>query len=289
MGEKRMEYYISRERLYKDNFEIKLNSLRYSFYQIFDYFNKKGCFNNAFGIRKNPDSKLLAPSPEVFFLLQTRSDRIYPIDIYYGSYKEEELFTVIEILCDCIEDDPHEFFLVEDVSKMEFTQHINSVLRFYKGGYYLNPENGYIGKLPNDSLKNLLEEDISFINDKSVIDQFKSSIKMYFRFDSTLEDKKKAINELAFILEPLREQLKDLLNEEYGINKNLHDSLIFNIVNNFNIRHNNENQCKNYSLEIWYDWMIQYYSSVIITYFKLLNAKISDSKHSIMAPGLEAF
>ena len=54
------------------------------------------------------------------------------------------------------------------------------------------------------------------------------------------KEKRKAINLLADILEPLRNELKNILNEEWEFNKNLHDNLIFEIVNNFNIRHNKE-------------------------------------------------
>lgn len=85
--------------------------------------------------------------------------------------------------------------------------------------------------------------------------------------------KKKAINILADILEPLRENLKELLNNEYEVNKNSHDKLIFEVVNQFNIRHNNQKQITGYSREIWYDWMMQYYTSVIITYYRLIENK----------------
>jgi hypothetical protein len=84
-----------------------------------------------------------------------------------------------------------------------------------------------------------------------------------------MEEKKKAINILADILEKEREPLKELLNSEYEVGKNEHDKLIFGIVNGFNIRHNRADQKGDYSREIWYDWMMQYYTSVIIAYYKL--------------------
>ena len=59
------------------------------------------------------------------------------------------------------------------------------------------------------------------------------------------------------------------MNEEYEIGKNKHDKLTFNIVNSFDIRHNWADQKNNYSKEIWYDWMMQYYTSIIVAYYKL--------------------
>ena len=88
---------------------------------------------------------------------------------------------------------------------------------------------------------------------------------------SNLEQKKKAINILADILESEREEVKDILNAEYEVPKNEHDKLIFGIVNGYNIRHNRADQKSDYSKEIWYDWMMQYYTSVIIAFYKLKN------------------
>lgn len=94
---------------------------------------------------------------------------------------------------------------------------------------------------------------------------------VFYRFDSNSEMKKKAINILADILENVRDDLKNILNDEFQINKNKHDALIFEMVNGYGIRHNNKNQKTDYSKEIWYDWMMQYYTSTIITYYRLKN------------------
>ena len=59
--------------------------------------------------------------------------------------------------------------------------------------------------------------------------------------------------------------------QEYEVPKNEHDKLIFSIVNGYNIRHNRAGQKSDYRKEIWYDWMMQYYTSVIIAFYKLKN------------------
>jgi hypothetical protein len=120
----------------------------------------------------------------------------------------------------------------------------------YSGGYYIEPINGFIMRLPNESLKQQLSykgRDMPH----TIFEQLSTAAIMYYHFDSNIETKKKAINILADILE------------------NEHDKLIFGIVNGFNIRHNRADQKSDYSKEIWYDWMMQYYTSVIIAFYKL--------------------
>lgn len=48
--------------------------------------------------------------------------------------------------------------------------------------------------------------------------------------------------------------------------------MIFEIVNNYNIRHNNQRQKIGYSNGIWYDWMMPYYTSTIIAFYKMKQA-----------------
>ena len=125
-------------------------------------------------------------------------------------------------------------------------------------------------QMPNGALREQLEYDGSALPD-SVYEQLATATEMYYRFDANLEQKKKAINILADILESEREEVKDIFNAEYEVPKNEHDKLIFGIVNGYNIRHNRAGQKSDYSKEIWYDWMMQYYTSVIIAFYKLKN------------------
>ena len=216
----------------------------------------------------------MAPSAEVYFATRLQSKEIWPIWQYLEDYDEATLFTVIEILYDHIgiynyETDEFE----SELPKREFSEQINNILRAYDKGYYLEPTNGFIMRIPNGALCEQLKYD-GFDLPGSIYEQLATATEMYYRFDANQEQKKKAINILADILENEREEvkeLKELLNAEYEIPKNDHDKLIFGIVNGFNIRHNRADQKSDYSKEIWYDWMMQYYTSVIITFYKLKN------------------
>lgn len=271
------KYYAERKGLIRTNLQMDLDEVLSFFYQTYMYFYRKEYFESAINgvwIKSYNEEKQilppsLAPSAEVFFTTKLQSKMVYPISEYYESYQEETLFTVIEILYDHIAYYDYETEeLIKEEPKKEFCEQINNILRLYKNGYYLEPQNGFIMEMPNEALKEQLAYEGDDMED-AVYKQLCIASEMYYRFDSNEEMKKKAINILADILESIREDVKNVLNSEYQINKKEHDRLIFDIVNNYNIRHNNEKQKTDYSKDIWYDWMMQYYTSTIITYYRL--------------------
>ena len=247
------KYYAERHGLLTKQLQIDFDELLQYFGQVYKYFCDKEYFEVATrGVwRQIPytqDSEQilppsLLPSPEVYFATCLQDKEVWPIWQYLEEYDEQ---------------------------KEEFAEQINNILRAYKEGYYLEPTNGFIMQIPNGALREQLEYDGSDLPD-SVYEQLATATEMYYRFDANLEQKKKAINILADILESEREEVKDTLNAEYEVPKNEHDKLIFGIVNGYNIRHNRADQKNDYSKEIWYDWMMQYYTSVIIAFYKLKN------------------
>ena len=209
----------------------------------------------------------MSPSPEVYLAYHFRNSKLYPIEDHYKRLSREMIFGLIEVLHEhiCYYDLEYDEFNKSE-AQLEFRENINMFLRFFDKGYFIS-EKGYVLELPNDALVKLIQSDFSvFISDDIVL-KIQTAIKMYFHFSSNKEEKRKAINILVDILEPLREDLKRILNEEWEINKTKHDKLIFDIVNEFNIRHFKE--VKNYSEDIWFEWMFHYYLSVINTYYRL--------------------
>lgn len=279
------KYFADRNGLLNDKLNIDLDDLKKYFLDIYRFFSNKEYFKVATeGVwvyqrySNDPElivSPLLAPSPQVFFANCLQSNEIWPIWEYCEYYSEEVLFTVIEVLHDVIAIYDHEASVLNKIDpQKEFDEQINAVLKMYRDGYYLEPATGFIMNMPNESLK----QQLAYAGDavpEEVYTKLSTATKMYYRFDSDMEMKKKAINVLADILEIERDALKDILNNEYEVSKNEHDKLIFGIVNGFSIRHNRADQNEKYSKEIWYDWMMQYYTSVIIAYYKLVKKHTS--------------
>lgn len=270
-----MKYYLERNNIINSDYNIDFNKLKECFLDTYNYFKARGDFNSAFFGVYFDDNQLeaptMAPSPEVYFLKHLRDSKIYPIEDYYRRYIQVELFTVIEILHNHIARYDIQILEYErDSVQKEFREHINSILRFYDEGYFIN-RNGYVLELPNDALLELITSENKEIESDMVTDKLKTAIKMYLHFTSNHEEKRKAINLLADILEPLRKELKVILHAEWEFNESQHDNLIFQIVNKFNIRHNNVVQ--SYSEDIWFEWMFHYYISLIKTYYRLKKAR----------------
>jgi hypothetical protein len=78
-----------------------------------------------------------------------------------------------------------------------------------------------------------------------------------------MADRRDAIRDLADVLEFLRPQVKQVLTS-----KDERD--LFNIANNFGIRHHNEKQKTEYNKPIWYSWMFYYYLATIHASLRLI-------------------
>lgn len=274
-----MQYYKERFDLLNDSISIGEDKLKEYWLEIYNFFSGKGYFKlaeNGVGQGKHTIALKFQPSPEQFFLLHLGKIGMWPIEPNIGKYSIEDIFTVIEMyyaaIADCTwgedENGENNWIVEREKPKSEYATFLNNILRFYEDGYYLEPNHGYIMPSPNKALLHQLQDEYSELP-SDIYDRLKSATKDFYRFDATLERQRKAIASLADILESVRDDLKNVLNNEYNIAKNDHDKLIFEVVNNYNIRHDNDRQKKDYSKEIWLDWMMQYYTSTIIAYYRL--------------------
>ena len=84
-------------------------------------------------------------------------------------------------------------------------------------------------------------------------EKLNKSIKEYHK--GTLDDKSNAVRELADILENIKKQGIKLSSSD--------DSDLFNIINNFAIRHSNQRQKVKWDKDVWLDWMYHFFLATI--------------------------
>jgi acyl-CoA synthetase (AMP-forming)/AMP-acid ligase II len=91
----------------------------------------------------------------------------------------------------------------------------------------------------------------------------------------SLSEKKEAIRELADVFE-WRKKTKGLT----AVLDKKDESAIFDIANNFGIRHNNPKQKTNYDSGIWYSWMFHFYLATYHAVVRLLLKKEKEPRHA---------
>jgi hypothetical protein len=114
---------------------------------------------------------------------------------------------------------------------------------------------------PNLPMLSLATQDINTGNPQLDI-KIDHAKKLFFKPDSTREDKRSACESLSFVLEPLRENLKSILSASDV-------SDFFNIINNFDIRHNKDHT-KRIELEEQLEWVFYSLLNTINTYTKII-------------------
>jgi len=136
---------------------------------------------------------------------------------------------------------------------------INKIFKIDKIGYEI--VDCKIQKISQLGFETMTEEAIETNDSKNIDSRIKYAISKFSYYNSSIEDKKEAVRTLADILEYLRKS-----NIKFPKND---DSDLFNLINNFDIRHHNQAQKGEYDKDIWYDWMFYTFLASIHVLFEI--------------------
>ena len=257
------------------NFEV----LKRMFLVTYKKLVTDGYFQKYFGI-DCMDGYLtgqLGDDIEEIMFLNLRKENLFPIIEKLPTYTEDDFFDVIEFLHDHCSKGLHgnyhnwnncgihyEEFNDQDGQRY-FRELLNPILKGFQNGFEIS-ENGEILILSDSGLSNLFDADIPTNDKVNISNKVDASILKFRRHKSTLDDRKEAIRELADVLEFLKPEIKKNLNKK-------DESDIFNIANNFAIRHHNLDQKTEYDKAIWYSWIFYFYLATIHTVIRMSNKK----------------
>ncbi|MCU1270872.1 MAG: hypothetical protein JWN74_2166 [Acidobacteriaceae bacterium] len=152
----------------------------------------------------------------------------------------------------------------ERAGRAEFRKEVNAFLADYKSGFELTKD-GIILALGADGLQHILDAKIVPYDEANVDSKVRNAIIKWRDRHLSLEEKKAAIRELADVFEWLK--------KTKGLSKILDrkdDSAIFELANNFALRHHNPDQKTNYDRVIWYSWMFHFYLATYHAAIRLL-------------------
>jgi hypothetical protein len=223
--------------------------------------DNEGFFSEVFGyvcVDSGPSGGLAGEDPAAFMDRHTYLQDMWPLRTKFKEGMDEvTLFTMIEFL--------HDFISKPDTKNTRFhtwsecgyhydkwekkpgqqrwRDELNPQLRNYGEGFELG-EKGEIQRIGNAGLSELMTDTVTAASAGDVTDGAKV-VRAVAKFRSgraTKEDQREAVRELADVLENHRPKVKDVLTKD--------EAALFNVANNFGIRHHKPGQMTDYGPEM---------------------------------------
>jgi hypothetical protein len=238
------------------------------FSRVYRQLETDGYFDEAFGFWCVDEDHIEGnvKDIELEMLLTIRKKNLWPISEYASSYTEDDFLDVIEFLYQYvskpIDGTLHSYsgcgMHWETFKKREgqdlFREKINAVLGHYKNKFELS-QRGEVLHKPEEGFEQIFNADVPS-KDSNIVGRINAATNNFRRHGSSIDDRRQAVRDLADVLEYLKPQFQELLT-----NKDEKD--LFNIANNFGIRHHNDKQKTSYDAAIWLSWMFYFYLSTI--------------------------
>lgn len=143
----------------------------------------------------------------------------------------------------------------QEAGRNDFRVAMNEILRDYDKGYEITAA-GEVVAIGPKGLRDLERAPRPPGDPTNVQGRVNVAIDKFRRRGSTASDRRDAIRDLADILEFLRPQAKAVLIQQ-------DEADLFNVANNFGIRHHNQRQKTQYDEGIWRSWMFYYFLASI--------------------------
>ena len=282
----RRRYYSQRENGGKNDEEISLDKLKEFFGILYKEYREKKYFCEKLELGCCVDwedkdlSDLLFKRVRKTNLWHFFNDENTGPSGKLKNYSKNDLFDMIEFMFDnvskpILNDGDHyhswgecgyhhkEYSQVD--GQREFRKEINEFLNDFENGYELS-ENGEILHKADKGLKNLLKAEKIDLGKGDIKSRMIEAEKLFYSGRSSFTDRRNAVKELVDCFEFLRSDLKNILDTK-------DESDLFNIANNFGIRHHNEKQKTSYDKNIWLSWMFHFYLATLHASLRLIEKK----------------
>ena len=270
-------YYSQRAGKLPASEPLELNDLKRVFVGLFRWFEDEGYFQEFLGyhcvdLGFVPGS--VGTDIETELLLTLRKKHLWPVDSTIGNWSEDDFFDMVEFLHDHVSKPTkrqlHDFShcgwhcseFDREPGRAEYRQKLNRLLRAYDSGFELSGA-GEVLALADSGLDPLLEATVPHDDVDNIGARVEKAITKFRRHRSSYEDRRDAVRDLADVLEFLRPQLKQVLTSK-------DESDLFNIANNFGIRHHNSDQKVKYDEAVWLSWIFYHYLATIHATVRLI-------------------
>jgi hypothetical protein len=272
-------YYSVRTGKNTNGKNIDLTMLASLFYTTYKQLDEDGYFQENFGYCCVDNGEVpgkLGRDVTASMLLHLRKEFVWPFTEKFSGLSEDDLFDIIEFLHDHVSKPTDGYYhnfsqcgwhyhtFDEKAGRAEYRDRVNRLLESYKIGYEIS-ELGEIFEIPQPGTALLLAANLPCADIK-ITERVDSTITKFRRYRSTIAERRDAIRDLADVLEYLRPKLKDIFTSQ-------DEADLFNIANNFGIRHHNQQQKSDYDASIWLSWMFYYYLATIHAALRMMEKK----------------
>lgn len=253
------KYYSSR----KNPKSLTIGQLYHKLQHLFLYYREQDYFKDKAGITNHDFPNHFKHKATISLNFEG-----VPIDKWDSKdVTEDHIFDIIEFLYDHVAKpigwesystetgfnyNDYEYF-DEEAGKKELLDDANTFLNEYGSGYELTEE-GIILARGSNGLEEILDAEIVKFDEANVDSKVKDAIRKWRNRHLDLGERRQAVRELSDVFEWLKKSgnLSKVLSKK-------DESAIFEIANNFGIRHHNPTQKRDYDEAIWYSWIFHFY------------------------------
>ena len=238
------------------------------FVGFYDELRSSGYFHEAFGYTCVDLGEVPGRVSDIDMqiLLAMHKRNLWPIAERSSEYSEDDFFDVMEFLfqhvsqpidgqyhsyADC---GTHWDTFNQKEGQEHYRRRINEILQHYERRFELSSD-GEILHRPEAGFEPIFDADVPS-EDGKVVSRIDAAVLTYRRHGSTVDERRQAVRDLADVLEYLRPKVKALLTEN-------DEKDLFNLANNFGVRHHNDKQKTRYNAALWLSWMFYFYLSTI--------------------------
>lgn len=196
----------------------------------------------------------------------------FPLDVWlpFEPPEEEDICAVVELLYQRISKPDFSFDEISyssEEAQNRFRRDVNNILRQLGDGYRLTA-GGQVERTGSKGLELILGAEIPEFDPLNVDSKVREAVSRWKQRQSSPQDRQEAVRLLADVFEWLKKR------EELSVALDSKDSSdLFNIANNFAIRHHNPQQKGNYDSDIWHRWMFHFYLATYHATIRLILKK----------------
>jgi len=257
---------------------LDFKTIKSLFVRLFDQLAEEGYTHEYFGFACVDEDHIKGKILDVDYdiLIALRKELLWPPSGWVNLYKEDDLFDVIEYLFDRVSKPltgnmhtynqcgMHWETFDKVAGQSEYRKRINELLSHYEHPFELSSDGLILQRAPT-GFEHLYNADVP-TEDKTIGERVHAAITEYRRHGATVDSRRHAVSDLAGVLEALRPKMGDAITSK-------DEADLFNIANNFAIRHHNDKQKTDYEASVWLSWMFYVYLSTIHLILRRLEIK----------------